>query len=152
VTALVLDLPAEVVVHTPPRGALPVEVLLQGVWPHPPGGGAPLTIVVGQGRLDVDAGQPVLAALHAWAVARTSAAGQVEVISTPLGAAVAAADVAVADAGDGHATVAIAEVLLPIGAVVIMLTLVAPAPSCLPTIAAVAADIASRWRLRSGAR
>ena len=68
------------------------------------------------------AGQPVLAGLHSWLVRRTSAAGQVELVPTPCGPAVAAVDRL--PSADGPVTTA--QAVLPLGDRVLHVSAAAP--------------------------
>lgn len=150
---LEVDLPAEVVVLALPGKPPALDtslaaggLLLQAVWPAPPGVDVPVGIALTVAPLPVDPHEPVLPGLHAWAVSRTSRSGQVEVLATPLGLAIAVADVVDVGADDALLPVCLAQVLLPGAGALLTLSVSCPGADDLGGTAALAALLAARWR------
>ena len=97
-------------------------------------GAAPLSLVVATAVLPAGPDDVVLQGL------RRLATGHVELLDLPAGRAVASARVAAT--ADGPA--ALAQVLLPLGAVLVVLTTSAPDPSALAECAELVAAVATR--------
>jgi hypothetical protein len=109
-SVLLLPVPEGSVEVPLPAASAAERPLLAVLVPPGPGERFCVGVVAVERALPTAAGVPVLPALGAWLLRRTSPAGQVEVVPTPLGPAVGAVDVLGAEEGP----VTSAEVALPL--------------------------------------